>query len=518
MSMSLTSFPVELIDQIVDGVDNPERLGTLNNFALCSHTFNSFVTPHLYSHISLPYTKGQESYDDLQTNFKHLRPFTKLMLENPYLASLVHSFTLRPYFYTPEYDMYGEEDEEKSRRETSENEDSPRVVVEDVFRSAIKASAHSEREEAAWLRALEDGYNDDAVLALLLPALPNLRRLDLMLSFPSKYYWRMLERAAKNEKPFDTNPAFPALTDIMNTDWDTKHGMSCDALARYLALPAVKSIYAHLVGDSGGSELATLPSASSRVTHLELREADVPGPYVKDMLRAIATLKTFIYEKGWGHFSYEPWTIPDIETALVPHRSSLENLWLDWADDDGSGRTYWAAMAEDLSPISLNHFKILKHVRIAMTFIFDLTPEMNSVNEGTNETEKDFQKEETTALIQRLPPTIEKLHIAHTNQHVRLLLSSLRLLLSQREQHTPRLRELSFDAAFHGDRYHFGHDVDEVEGLAEEKGVILEMFDTTEVVGKLGLGMDGDIPMELERGYGTLAFQKIEPKRKDNRD
>lgn len=53
-----------------------------------------------------------------------------------------------------------------------------------------------------------DVANEDAVLALLLPALPKLQRVDLMMPYGANYVVRMFEKASKNMKPFHSQPNF----------------------------------------------------------------------------------------------------------------------------------------------------------------------------------------------------------------------------------------------------------------------------------------------------------------------
>lgn len=57
--------------------------------------------------------------------------------------------------------------------------------------------------------------NEDALMALLLSALPKLKTLDLTLRENVMYFSRVMQRASRKEKPFDKTPALEKLSDIM---------------------------------------------------------------------------------------------------------------------------------------------------------------------------------------------------------------------------------------------------------------------------------------------------------------
>ena len=76
--------------------------------------------------------------------------------------------------------------------------------------TAIEMASHSKEEERQWLEDMSftKSINEDGLMALLLPALPNLKTLDLTLGKNVMYFSGMMQRASRKEKPFDTAPGF----------------------------------------------------------------------------------------------------------------------------------------------------------------------------------------------------------------------------------------------------------------------------------------------------------------------
>lgn len=68
------------------------------------------------------------------------------------------------------------------------------IDVENDFGPTVTASTLSEEERQTWMSDLRgEMNNEDAVLALLLPALPKLQRVDLMMPYGANYVERMFE-------------------------------------------------------------------------------------------------------------------------------------------------------------------------------------------------------------------------------------------------------------------------------------------------------------------------------------
>lgn len=141
------------------------------------------------------------------------------MLKTPELAACVRFFfTLRYRFYSG-YNAAAANMENLSSDIDSENalENDLENDSENDFGPMVDLSTLSEGKRQMWMCDLrEEEQNEDALLALLLPALPKLQCVDIMIPHDAKYVPRMFERAGKNIKPFDSQPNFTCLTRIQN--------------------------------------------------------------------------------------------------------------------------------------------------------------------------------------------------------------------------------------------------------------------------------------------------------------
>lgn len=428
--VSLIACPSEIISQIVGNLDK----SCLNRLAVSSRDLNLIITPYLYQDIEL-LGHSQKWSRPASTTFRNL---AVLLLERPHLAGYVRHFTMR-------------RDNSNDRlREQVEISHFPQALS-----SAIETASHSEEVERQWLEDMSftKPINEDALMALLLPALPNLKTLDLTLGEKATYFSRMMQRASRKEKPFDTAPAFEKLSDIMYSQ-DSRISLYCggggedadshdnEAEAEEypcytvmpLLLPAVSRIFGlqskFQVGITN-QEPWVLPLAcgfSSQLSHLELRECLLNSQAVLDLLQVPIALKTFIYE-------ITPKT-PDssilnvnIYRAMEYQMNSLENLWLDcvlW--DEELVRFPQFRNAESMP--SFANFNNLRILRIASPFLFGDIRRLMREGKGYSD-----------LLARVLPDRLHTLHITRCDHHVKLIQTPLEFLLL-RLSITPHLRKI----------------------------------------------------------------------------
>ena len=202
MLETYSSLPFEIIGIIAA---NTESSVTLRNLACCSHAFYHLAIPYMYEHVELkPHRKNYclpGCHLRSEDVYVYLRNFAYLLLERSDLASYVRHFTMSKDFSVGN----------KSRQLEREGHIVPTVDVDNVFKSAIKTSSRSVDEKQLWLKHASWTDMDDSILALLLPVLINLTRLDLMAK-DSVYVERMIGRARQRKTPFNTQPAFTSLT------------------------------------------------------------------------------------------------------------------------------------------------------------------------------------------------------------------------------------------------------------------------------------------------------------------
>lgn len=196
-------------------------------------------------------------------------PFTFLILRKPCIASLVRSFTFRGRFHDEDY---------------SSSHPSERRLLwpkhperDNILRRLIKKISHSEEEELEWHQAVLPGIapQDDAICSLLLISLPNLRRLDFEITgYHVDFLTRIFSRIASSEPPFDVNPVFTKLSDIMLAGSNDRYSTDYVLLGACCNFPAIKRLYGHRLGaDEDRPQLSALGGATSPIETSELHDS-----------------------------------------------------------------------------------------------------------------------------------------------------------------------------------------------------------------------------------------------------
>ena len=283
-------------------------------------------------------------------------------------------------------------------------------------------------------------------MALLLPALPNLKTLDLTLGENVMYFSRMMQRASRKEKPFDTTPAFEKLSDIMyvqnrristyyneDVDDDEEEEYPCYTVMP-LSLPAVSRIFglksSFQVGITN-QEPWVLPLAcgfSSQLSHLGLRECLLNSQAVVDLLQVPIALKTFIYEVNPKTPDSSILNI-NIYRAMEYQKSSLENIWLDCVPWDEELVRFPQFLGAESMP-SFANFNNLRILRIASPFLFGDIRRLRLERKGYSD-----------LLASLLPERLHTLHITRCDYHPGLIEEPLEFLLL-RLPNTTHLRKI----------------------------------------------------------------------------
>jgi hypothetical protein len=425
-------LPPEIISLIIAFVHSNS---TLCNVALCSSLFYSLTVPVLYAHVELySYHHG----------FKALRPLTVLFLTKPTLAQYVGRFTLRdPYEYY-NFENIGTENRASA--------------VNGVLREAVFANSHSEEEFGIWKGHVARD-RPDALLAILLPTMVGLEKLDLILGCNWwQYFGRMLTRAVGHEKPFDKQPLFTRLTEFVHAaSWDLlpaggilhnpfvsrpwiPEPIGFDYNILFQNFPRVRSIYGHcLTDDNDHTDNYTInynnrdchglafACKSSSLTHFELKDSLVHPESLITILKIPNALSTFIYEISiTNEPSGESFISPkDVLFALAPQHDSLENLWLDFVQYEAV--TLCSGYVHDKSPL-LSRFSCLKSLRVGAHVLLALLYY------------PDFDIPFRRTLSGLFPATLEVLHIIYRSDLV--LWGELRGYILTDLNQVPRLKKI----------------------------------------------------------------------------
>ncbi|KAF2269971.1 hypothetical protein CC78DRAFT_187877 [Lojkania enalia] len=164
----MNSLPEELIVQIASHVGCAPFLA---NLTLTSKQLNRICSPILYRHLTI--------HADGLGPAGCLRAITGHLLERPDLAACVDTLSISP----------SQLSEQIKRSPPSFAQLDPALL------EAIEHASTTQEDCKRWAIDLADPYRDDAVLALLICSLPNLKRLELQLpESPSERWEKMLSK------------------------------------------------------------------------------------------------------------------------------------------------------------------------------------------------------------------------------------------------------------------------------------------------------------------------------------
>ncbi|MCJ1480390.1 hypothetical protein MMC06_000545 [Schaereria dolodes] len=362
--------------------------------------------------------------------------------------------------------------------------------IDNVFRVAVKALSQSKEEESVWIEEIRHD-NQDAIVALLIPTLVGLKRLEMTVyHHRMTYYRKMLQSALSNNVFWNKRLPFPPVENIMAECGD-KFGMHPDLLALYLQLPSTRAVYGLWFGSDYGvvnAALASLETRSSAVTHLEFKSSNISGPDLENMLRACKAPKTLMLEYYHDYVSFVPFNLTELRKSLEVAKDTLENIYLDYDNK----ATSWLRAADLTAFASLADFRVLKHIK-AGAFVYlgdDPNSSFFEVEEGQRR--NGSSNKARYRLVDLLPPSIETLHFTHSCRHIYFLGSALEELLVQKEHRTPKLSKITIEAAFYNKTLASFAPLD---ALAETVGVTICKFDTRNAINQAenGWGMDCSI-------------------------
>ena len=269
------SLPNELIYEILNFV-KPEDL---ENFAQASRNVFQLASPFLSEHRALIRT-----YHTLRnsTNPDAIAKLLATVIADPCIGYYVKRIELGPLAESPvgvhQENVYPKDKLDLFTTAALDSKCLKRPSEEDVL-----------DEKEFWSNAIQDG-NEDILLAILLPLLPNLTALSMEAnSTRIKWYDSAVEQAASAK-----NPTLCKLTHI-RLNPRREYGYHIDQIQKFCSLPSVRVVTVpRAVGlDSRLHEL--LPDTSSNVTHLKLWESCIDAKVFHEFLRGFPKLQSFTY-------------------------------------------------------------------------------------------------------------------------------------------------------------------------------------------------------------------------------
>ncbi|KAI9671308.1 MAG: hypothetical protein M1831_004217 [Alyxoria varia] len=474
---SIDHLPNEILHDIVERLqdewekgEDEEAFEAMANLSKTSKRLHQISTPLLYR----TFIFGDY---ELRPDTHPLWLFTRTILSNEKIASLVTTFSCvmfsardkrvnpqdegPPGSHVASSEQYGSEDER-------------------IFASRVRAcSPHKEPE--AWFHGVWTIRGVDAITALLLSHLPDLKRLQLKcmigLEYEAPFTGQLIKQVAlRTAGPHHSPQALlRRVEDVMITGNDDKDPTHPEGLATCLRLPSVRRLRGLHLGiymegdyDEEFSGYDLPPSCAPHVEEIELRNSKLNMYDLPAILRACKSLKTFIYVVG-ACWAWTPVRTALIQELLEEQRDALENLELDMTELQFE---YENENAEDrqvyLRPMSLSRLRRLKRLRIGAIFLWG-TDEWRNMEEDDEKNMRQAREK----LVQSIPPSIELVHLtncgaAWPERGIERINYALEALLQCQHERFPRLREVIIQGKDLASKIPF---LSEMLGVAAERGI-----------------------------------------------
>ena len=251
--VSLTTLRHEILLAIVQSIDKPSALLSLLR---CSRFLFHLTLPHLYHHITILTPQrcisDEEFHEESSESLKRLYAFTCYITASPELASRVRVL---------EVDASGQ-----SNRSLLDLLAPLPDISADLQYAAVTAS-HSCCEGRNWINDIGFGYSEDALLALLLPNLPQLKRLHIVFPTFGSRCNRMLRTIAHRGGLCLPDTAFGCLQHVIGqpTTLPTRLGFSWEQMVLLLQIPSMHSIEGDLRSNSNNNRANLLPGRTSNI-------------------------------------------------------------------------------------------------------------------------------------------------------------------------------------------------------------------------------------------------------------
>jgi hypothetical protein len=430
-------LPEEILDHMVSFV--PRR--ALHSLCLASKTFNRIATPHLYSSITVGHRHGYRNGNRVTASSS----LARLLFSSTSHAALVHSVTTRSKWgrdakYARQIDKY-----------SWPNPGTPKL--ESILREKCTKFSPNNEEADEIYAMLESGTNEDAMLALLLFSLPNMRRLDINFGLDDHTdFHKLVPLLSRRSKLLANQLSIPL--DVSVKGNGDKYPNDPNEFATMLHMPRLRVIYGWQFGDSDGDPdlvdgpFGRLRPRSHHVKTIELRTSKLHKDNFQLLMDATVPgeLTTFNYEIGctWGWCNVEH---PAIMRSLSVHHDTLESLGLSHED---FYPYQFGNEDENPWPCSFVPFKALKRLKIAPVYIWG--------HDGFND-QRELKKAATKDMLWKaLPENLEQLWITRAQMQEPMteeetavcfepdcLLPALHLVVRHKSKAFPKLSQLRLE-------------------------------------------------------------------------
>ncbi|PWY89056.1 hypothetical protein BO70DRAFT_285431 [Aspergillus heteromorphus CBS 117.55] len=312
------------------------------------------------------------------------------------------------------------------------------------FTQWARSLSLTDEEHAKWGQDLLSGVGE-AWIALLLPIASNLRHLQLVYPKQNQYLDRMMQRAVKGEKPFNSLPAFRALRDVslshLADEEDSRGTYQPSQVLPFFQLPAMRTFSADSVVESSSPQdesepnqpVETPAAGTSPISEITLNASN-GSQGMQTMIASCTSLKSFRYQHSDSHLLSEGFQPSAFYRSLAGSKESLQTLWL---DSYGTHLPFTIAGANEthdewLGPLTA--FTALKDLRIRLPNLLDVR----------------YQAEPSCPLTDVLPSSVESLYVEGCKENsLGMLVGQLRTVLNRRKTQFGALKRLDIEGFFH---------------------------------------------------------------------
>jgi hypothetical protein len=440
MAFSLErQLPEEIIDHIVSFI--PPHV--LFNVCLASKTLNRLATTHLYSNMTL----GQRSRRD-HNLVSYTSPLAHLVFSSSAHAALVKSVVVTVPW------GWNEDDADSVDIQPWPMLGSPEL--EKLLRNQCAKLAINDNEADQVYALVKSGTNEDAILALLLFSLYNMRKLDICFGMFDAHedFHTVFQLLSKPVQLVDDQLCVPL--HVLVKGEDDKYPNDPEQFTIIFHMPRIHAIYGWKMGDfDGDADVENGPFSKLRprsypVESIELRCSKLHSDNLQLLMDATipGKLKTFDYEIGctWAWCNVEH---PVILKSLTAHHATLENLGLSHED---FYPYQFGNEDEQPWPCSFVHFTALKRLKVAPVYIWG--------HEGFND-QAELKRATTKEMLWKaLSMTLEERWITRAQMQVEIptaeepeavhfesacLLPALELVIQHKSEAFPNLAHLRIE-------------------------------------------------------------------------
>jgi hypothetical protein len=223
-------------------------------------------------------------------------------------------------------------------------------------------TGYSDEERSKWLNDLEHD-NEDAWLALLIPQLKELRKLNVTWPHGVYHVLNMLQRAATEPEPM-----FAHLEEAYGAWSDTENAFSSHYMDPFFKFPSMRKVGCYMLAEAANDDdddeyvpgwhdsktpiREMLPRQSSNITEIDLQESNA-AEGMRDWVQACKALESFRIAHGGAQISFDDFQPRKIYESLTLHKSTLESVWVENYDGCGNYDDEWMGSFVDFTALRL---------------------------------------------------------------------------------------------------------------------------------------------------------------------